>query len=161
MQRISSRSQWSNFSILTILSFLLISMPVLALAKTGLVAVTNGPNGTCGGCPSGQSCTANTCAAITCTSFTYSAWGSCISNNQTRTVVTSSPTGCTGGSPSLSQGCTSPGSVSNGGICSQNVDCSSGNCYNGYCSGLGAPGNPCSYGSDCSSGVCGGDGYCA
>ena len=46
-------------------------------------------------------------APATCTSFTYSAWGACQSNNtQTRTVATSSPTGCTGGSPVLSQSCT-------------------------------------------------------
>jgi hypothetical protein len=45
--------------------------------------------------------------STTCTSFTYSAWGSCQSNNtQTRTVLTSSPTGCTGGSPVLTQACT-------------------------------------------------------
>jgi hypothetical protein len=44
----------------------------------------------------------------TCTSFTYSAWGACQSNNtQTRTVATSLPTGCTGGTPAaLSQACT-------------------------------------------------------
>jgi hypothetical protein len=46
-------------------------------------------------------------APATCTSFTYSAWGACQSNNtQTRTVASSSPTGCTGGSPVLSQSCT-------------------------------------------------------
>jgi len=45
-------------------------------------------------------------ASITCTAFTYSAWGSCQSNNtQSRTVVTYSPSGCTGGSPVLSQTC--------------------------------------------------------
>ncbi|MEK7658384.1 MAG: peptidoglycan-binding domain-containing protein [Patescibacteria group bacterium] len=43
---------------------------------------------------------------VACTSFTYSAWGACQSNNtQTRTVVSSSPTGCAGGSPILSQSC--------------------------------------------------------
>jgi len=42
-----------------------------------------------------------------CTSFTYSTWGTCQpSNTQTRTVLASSPTGCTGGSPVLSQACT-------------------------------------------------------
>jgi hypothetical protein len=42
----------------------------------------------------------------TCASFTYSAFGACQSNNtQTRTVLTSSPTGCTGGSPVLTQAC--------------------------------------------------------
>jgi hypothetical protein len=43
---------------------------------------------------------------VTCTAFTYSAWGACQSNNtQTRTVATSSPAGCTGGSPVVSQSC--------------------------------------------------------
>ncbi|HSO33057.1 MAG TPA: cytochrome c [Labilithrix sp.] len=43
----------------------------------------------------------------TCTSFTYSAWGACQPNStQTRTVATSSPAGCTGGAPVLSQACT-------------------------------------------------------
>ncbi len=43
----------------------------------------------------------------TCTSFTYSAWGACQSNGtQTRTVTSSSPAGCTGGAPVLSQACT-------------------------------------------------------
>ena len=46
--------------------------------------------------------------APTCTSFTYSAWGACPSSGtQTRTVLTSSPSGCTGGSPVTSQSCTS------------------------------------------------------
>jgi hypothetical protein len=51
-----------------------------------------------------QACTYT---APTCTSFTYSAWGACQSDNtQTRTVVSSSPTGCAGGSPILSESCT-------------------------------------------------------
>jgi mono/diheme cytochrome c family protein len=42
-----------------------------------------------------------------CTSFTYSVWGACQSNNtQTRTQLTASPAGCTGGTPVLSQACT-------------------------------------------------------
>ena|GEM_PF-4095289 len=41
-----------------------------------------------------------------CTSFTYSQWGSCQSNGtQTRTVISSLPNGCAGGSPVLSQSC--------------------------------------------------------
>jgi hypothetical protein len=45
-------------------------------------------------------------SSTTCTSFTYSAWGTCQSNStQSRTVSTSSPSGCTGGSPILSQSC--------------------------------------------------------
>ena len=43
----------------------------------------------------------------TCTSFTYSAWGACQTNNtQTRALLSSSPAGCTGGSPVVSQTCT-------------------------------------------------------
>ncbi|HET9594942.1 MAG TPA: cytochrome c [Anaeromyxobacteraceae bacterium] len=46
-------------------------------------------------------------SAPTCTAFTYSAWGACQSSNtQTRTVLSSSPTGCVGGNPVLSQACT-------------------------------------------------------
>jgi hypothetical protein len=45
--------------------------------------------------------------ASACTSFTYSGWGTCQSDStQTRTVVTSSPASCTGGTPVLSQSCT-------------------------------------------------------
>jgi len=43
----------------------------------------------------------------TCTAFTYSAFGDCQADGtQTRTVLTSSPTGCTGGTPALTQTCT-------------------------------------------------------
>lgn len=43
----------------------------------------------------------------TCTSFTYSDWGACQPDGtQTRTVVSSSPEGCTGGTPVLTQSCT-------------------------------------------------------
>ena len=42
-----------------------------------------------------------------CTSWTYSDWSSCSSNSQqTRSIVSSSPTGCVGGNPVLSQFCT-------------------------------------------------------
>jgi hypothetical protein len=45
--------------------------------------------------------------SATCSSFTYSPWGACQSNgSQSRTVLSSSPAGCTGGSPALSQSCT-------------------------------------------------------
>jgi hypothetical protein len=44
-----------------------------------------------------------------CTSFTYSAWSTCSAGGtQTRTVLTSSPAGCIGGTPVLSQACTPP-----------------------------------------------------
>jgi hypothetical protein len=46
-------------------------------------------------------------APTTCSSFTYSAFGACQPDGtQTRTVLTSSPAGCTGGAPVLSQACT-------------------------------------------------------
>ena len=66
----------------------------------------------------------------TCTSFTYSNWGTCsASGTQTRTVTTSSPSGCSGGNPALSRSCdyVSPTQCSN--------ECSSGSktCVgNGY-----------------------------
>ena len=42
----------------------------------------------------------------TCTSFTYSAWSACVNGEETRTVLSSSPAGCTGGNPVLTQSCT-------------------------------------------------------
>jgi len=45
---------------------------------------------------------------VNCTSFTYSSWSACVNNTQTRTVLSSSPSGCTGGSPVLTQSCTTP-----------------------------------------------------
>lgn len=43
----------------------------------------------------------------TCTSWTYSNWSACQSNNtQSRSLVSSSPSGCTGGNPVLTQSCT-------------------------------------------------------
>ena len=51
--------------------------------------------------------TTTTPPPATCTAFTYSTWGTCANGLQTRTVQTSSPSGCTGGSPVLSQTCTS------------------------------------------------------
>ncbi len=47
----------------------------------------------------------------TCSSFTYSAWSPAVcdaSGVQTRTVLTSSPSGCTGGAPVVSQTCSPP-----------------------------------------------------
>ena len=53
-----------------------------------------------------QSTTITVTAPPTCTSFTYSAWSSCQSNNtQSRTTTASSPQGCTGGTPILTQSC--------------------------------------------------------
>jgi hypothetical protein len=44
----------------------------------------------------------------TCTSFTYSAWSTCVGGFQTRTITSSSPVGCAGGSPILKHACTPP-----------------------------------------------------
>ncbi|MEI6190773.1 MAG: hypothetical protein WCP24_00210 [bacterium] len=42
-----------------------------------------------------------------CTAWTYSDWNSCSNNLQTRTVLSATPSGCSGGSPVLSQSCSS------------------------------------------------------
>ncbi len=56
--------------------------------------------------PDGPGTTTPPPTPATCTSFGYSAWGTCQSDNtQTRTVTSSSPTGCTGGSPVTTQAC--------------------------------------------------------
>ena len=50
-------------------------------------------------------------SAIPCASFTYSPWSPAVCDSkgvQSRTVLTSSPTGCSGGSPILSETCTPP-----------------------------------------------------
>jgi hypothetical protein len=54
-----------------------------------------------------QSCTYVPQKSLSCTSFTYNDWGACQSNNtQSRTVATSTPTGCSGGEvPVLTQSC--------------------------------------------------------
>jgi hypothetical protein len=65
--------------------------------------------GTCSGGVSHPSSESVSCdySTTTCTSFTYSAWSACDSSGtQTETVVSSSPSGCAGGSPVLSQSCT-------------------------------------------------------
>lgn len=41
----------------------------------------------------------------TCDAWTYSTWSSCAVGSQSRTVTTSYPTGCAGGSPVLTQSC--------------------------------------------------------
>ena len=44
--------------------------------------------------------------ADACSSFVYSDWSACVSNGQqTRTVTSSSPDGCTDGNPVLTQSC--------------------------------------------------------
>ncbi|MGW8185130.1 MAG: hypothetical protein ACWGHO_03390 [Candidatus Moraniibacteriota bacterium] len=61
-------------------------------------------------CEGGGSST-GTGGTTTCASFIYSTWGECQSDGtQFRNVINSSPTGCTGGSPVLTQSCTYTGS---------------------------------------------------
>jgi len=45
-------------------------------------------------------------SSIECSSFTYSNWSECVNGMQTRSVASSSPSGCSGGNPELSQTCT-------------------------------------------------------
>lgn len=53
--------------------------------------------------------------APTCSSFTYSGWGNCQPNDtQTRTVISSSPSGCSGGLQVTSQSCSYTAPVANG-----------------------------------------------
>ncbi len=42
----------------------------------------------------------------TCQSFIYSSWGTCSSGSQTRTVTSTSPSSCIGGTPVTTQSCT-------------------------------------------------------
>jgi hypothetical protein len=60
-------------------------------------------------CTSGKICTGNgLCTAPICTSFTYSSWSPTVcpqSETQTRTITSSSPSGCTGGNPVLTKTC--------------------------------------------------------
>jgi hypothetical protein len=61
-----------------------------------------------GQCDSGEdrSSCASDCPAV-CTNFTYSSWGNCpASGIQVRSILTKSPSGCSGGSPITSQNCT-------------------------------------------------------
>jgi hypothetical protein len=74
-------------------------------------------------CPNGCSNGACNPAPPLCTSFTYSAWGTCQSNGQqTRTVIASSPNGCTGGSPVLTQSCTSASTCNDSDVTPQYPD---------------------------------------
>jgi hypothetical protein len=58
-------------------------------------------------CASGI-CQGSDCIVPACTSFTYSDWGACLNGQQTRTVTSTSPVGCGGGSPITSQYCCVP-----------------------------------------------------
>ncbi|KKT45183.1 MAG: Glycoside hydrolase family 9, partial [Parcubacteria group bacterium GW2011_GWA2_44_15] len=65
-------------------------------------------------------------APLSCTSFTYSTWGTCTNGTQTRAVLTSSPSGCTGGSPITTQSCMVTPTPTTG-ICSASLNqCSAG-----------------------------------
>ena len=74
--------------------------------------LTSSPAGCTGGSPVlTQSCTPPPPSPVTCSSFTYTAWTPPVcpaSRMQSRAVLTSSPAGCTGGSPVLTQSCTPP-----------------------------------------------------
>ena len=74
---------------------------------------------------------AYTLPTISCNSFTYSPWSACGNGQQTRTILSSSPSGCTGGSPStLTQNCLG----GNGNSCQSNSQCSSElSCREGIC----------------------------
>ncbi len=74
--------------------------------------VSSTPAGCTGGNPVlTQTCTPPPPPPVTCTGCPYCAWtpATCpASGQQTRTVVTASPAGCTGGNPVLTQTCTPP-----------------------------------------------------
>ena len=74
-----------------------------------------------------QSCT----VSCVCTSFTYSDWGTCGSGTQIRTVLSSSPSGCTGGNPVTSQTCIVAPSCDSAhhSLCTTSASCSSANGY--------------------------------
>ena len=60
--------------------------------------------------------TAVTITAPTCASFTYSGWSVCQPDStQSRTVASSSPSGCVGGNPVLTQSCVYDGGGGSGG----------------------------------------------
>jgi hypothetical protein len=58
-------------------------------------------------CAEGKVCQAGKCAVPACTAFTYTDWTTCSAKgNQSRKVASSSPVGCAGGKPILTQKCT-------------------------------------------------------
>jgi hypothetical protein len=72
-------------------------------------AVTSSPAGCTGGSPVLTQNCANVPPVTTCSSFTYTPYAPAVcpaNGRQTRTVTSSAPAGCTGGSPVLSQACT-------------------------------------------------------
>lgn len=74
----------------------------------GLINPQSGPAETMAGNPQcGGGGTPSTSAA--CTSYTYSEWSTCVDNNQTRSIKTKSPSGCSDSSSAvLTQSCVSP-----------------------------------------------------
>src|SRR3989344_6519852 len=99
--------------------------------QTGPYCGDNSCNGTetCSTC-SGD---CGVCATVTCASFTYSTYGTCQSNNtQSRTVTSSSPSGCTGGSPVTTQSCTyTPSAICGNNTIETGEQCDDGNTTNG------------------------------
>jgi hypothetical protein len=75
------------------------------------------PSSCSNGCISGTTtCNPTVPASTTCSSFTYSAFGGCFGGQQVRSVISSSPSGCTGGTSITVQACvdiTPPSSVAN------------------------------------------------
>ncbi len=74
----------------------------------GVDWLSDSKSGGGGGSPATNTNT-NTNANTACTSYTYSEWGACADNNQTRSVKTKSPSGCVDSSSAvLTQSCVSP-----------------------------------------------------
>jgi len=73
----------------------------------------------------GNNCkTATLSLSPICSAFTYSDWTLCsVNGTQTRTVISSSPSGCSGGSPVLTQSCT-PACTANDYSCGDWSSCS-------------------------------------
>jgi len=57
----------------------------------------------------------------TCSSWVYSNWNTCVNNQQTRTMMSASPTNCLGGTPILIQSCNSSSNINTGSY-SKNVN---------------------------------------
>jgi chitodextrinase len=51
----------------------------------------------------------------TCSSWTYTVWSSCTNGQQTRTITISQPSGCSGGTPVLTQSCSATATSTNQG----------------------------------------------
>ena len=111
-----------------------------ASGRQSRTVATSSPAGCTGGSPSlTQNCTPPPPPPGICISFTYTAWTPAVcpaSGRQSRTVATSLPAGCTGGSPSLTQTCTpSPPPIDGAALYTQ---------YCASCHGNGKKGAPAS-----------------